>query len=810
MNAKLLIARLLSPVQSIASAALAVSKIKREPCQKQLTFLKNFSCFLLVTLTFFFFNVNAALAHRPHDVVSQVEISPTYERDRTLFIIVRNNLFKSTDEGNSWKRLVKGLDNHFDFTSLAIFPGTQKTLFVSSLGDGIYKSQDEGESWSKVNRGLDNLKLDLLAVSDKDSNLILAAGADKGLYKTTDGGNNWKSAIENNIKITAIAFFPENPDRVVISDNRGTFYLSDDRGETWQQKGTIQNGGKITAIAIPLKSISETIFWVGTEQKGILKTNDLGNSFSEMNRGLSDKNIRDIAILPTRSKDSSLWATTWNEGGFQSLDGGNTWKKFSDGLVKDSQADDLASPHFVDIRVSPNFSRDKTLFVGGFNGLYKSIDGGEKWQELETLSPGTITALSVSPNYENDSTIAIVTYVGKTYISNDKGATWKTSNKGLEVPRFTGNFEKPNQDPRRFFDVAFAPNYATNGNIFATILWDNFLKSTNRGDRWDIVRIPNIRGYATRGMTIVPSPNFDSDKTVYLGTQYGVIYRSTDGGNNFSAIGKVGNRSTNEPLALVISPDFESDRTLYASGPQGVHKTVDGGRTWQSITKGTALMKTSSIQLAISPNYKADRTVIAGTSNGLFITKDSGKSWAKLEGIDGSDSFIEGVAISPNYQSDRTFLISIRGKGLFKTIDGGQIFTKIGNDSISLSRMNSVPSAGIPIHFSPAYATDRTIYGFGSSTTEIYKSTDSGDTWETVVVPKNEDSESDLLTSISIWATIYRGRILRIAAALIASLASYWLLGYLSLEKRLPFSKLQIKMVGALTVFVVALVILHA
>jgi photosystem II stability/assembly factor-like uncharacterized protein len=783
---------------------------QEEKMNKLLTFWKNLSYFLLVALTFFCFDVNAALAHRPHDVVSQVEISPTYAQEQTLFIIVRNNLFKSTNGGNSWTRIVKGLDNHFDFTSLVILPKSQKTLLVSSLGDGIYKSQDEGESWRKVNQGLDNLNLDLLAISEENPNLILAAGTEKGLYKTTDGGDNWQSVLDRNLKITAIAFDSQNPNQIIIGDLQSNLYISNDLGETWQQKGKIPNGGIITAIADFPKSTSENAFLVGTEKKGIFKTTDLGNSFAEINGGISDKNIRDIAILPNEAWELSFWASTWNEGVFQSQDGGKSWQKLSKGLTKDSQADDLKSPHFEELGISPAFSQDKTLFVAGFNGLFKTTDGGKNWQELETLSPGTITALDISPDYANDSTIAVVTYVGETYISNDKGATWKTANKGLEVPRFTGDFKKPHQDPRRFFDVAFSLDYAKDGNIFATILWDYFLKSTNRGSNWDKVRIPNLRGYATRGMTIVPSPNFASDKTVYLGTQYGVIYQSTDGGKNFSVIGTVDNRSTNEPLTLVISPDFAADKTLYASGAKGVYQTVDGGRTWQPITQDTALMTKSNIQLAISPNYKADRTVIVSTADGLFVTKDAGKSWSELEGAYGSDSFIEGVAISPDYQSDRTFVVSVKGEGLFKTIDGGQTFSKIGNDSISLSRMNSVPSASIPIQFSPAYKSDKTIYGFGSSTTEVYKSTDSGNTWETVVVPRNRDDSYDLMTRISLIFHVYRSKLLKFGLALGVAIMSYLVLGYLNLEKKLPFSKLQIKMILSSAILIVALVGLFA
>jgi photosystem II stability/assembly factor-like uncharacterized protein len=777
---------------------------------KLLTFWKNFSYFLLVVLTFFCFNVNAALAHRPHDVVSQVDISPTYAQDRTLFIVVRNNLFKSNNGGDSWTRLVQGLDNHFDLTSLVIIPGTQKTLLISSLGDGIYKSQDEGESWRKVNQGLDNLKLDLLVGSDQNPNLILAAGAEKGLYQTTDGGNNWQSVLDRNLKITAIAFNSQNPQQILIGDRKSNLYLSQDSGQTWQQKGKIPDGGAITAIAFWTQTTTENAFLVGTETKGIFKTTDLGNTWTEINGGISDKNIRDITILPDEANKSNFWVSTWDEGIFQSQDGGKSWQKSSNGLTKDSQSDALKSPHFEELGISPAFSIDKTSFLGGFNGLFKTTDGGKNWQEIETLSTGTITALDISPDYANDSTIAIVTYVGKTYLSNDKGATWKTGTKGLEIPRFTGDFEKPNQDPRRFFDVAFSGDYAKDGNVFATILWDYFVKSTNRGHDWERIHIPKLRGYATRGMTIVPSPNFASDRTVYIGTQYGVIYQSTDGGKSFSVIGTVDNRRTNEPLSLVISPNFASDKTLYASGAKGVYQTTDGGRTWQPLTEGTALMTISNPQLAISPNYQADRTVILGTADGLFITKDAGKNWSELKGAYGNDSFVEGVAISPDYQSDRTFLVSVKGEGLFKTTDGGQTFTKTGNDLISLSRMNRVPSAGIPIQFSPAYASDRTIYGFGSSTTEVYKSTDSGNTWETLVVPRNQDDSYDLMTRTSLIFHIYRTRLLKFSLALGIAILSYFVLGYLNLEKKLPLSRLQIKMALSSAILIVALVGLFA
>lgn len=123
--------------------------------------LKVVFCLLLLIFVVFGFKVDAGLAHSPHDDIFDVELSPTYKQDQTLFIIVRGNLLKSEDGGLSWKRSINGLDHKSRLYSLAIFSQFKKTLFLSSLGDGIYKSQDGGVSWRKANQGLEELDIDL-------------------------------------------------------------------------------------------------------------------------------------------------------------------------------------------------------------------------------------------------------------------------------------------------------------------------------------------------------------------------------------------------------------------------------------------------------------------------------------------------------------------------------------------------------------------------------------------------------------------------------------------------------------------------
>jgi photosystem II stability/assembly factor-like uncharacterized protein len=766
---------------------------------------------VLIVLFCLLCNVKVALAHRPHDVIEQVEVSSNYAQDQTVFIIVRGNLFKSSNGGQSWQRLVKGIDHKGILTALSLAPKTTDKIYLSSIGDGIYKSENGGESWVRANEGLETLQIDRLSTSPHSPDFVLAAGAEQGLYRTENSGQRWETILNRAQKISAIAYFPENPDWIIVGDRQGRLYLSEDRGKTWQAptSAAIEGGGAIETIAISPDFASDNTFWIGTEKKGILKTSDRGTSFSEINQGLSGGAIKDIVVSPDYTQDSTLFVSTWDEAVFQSNDGGQTWNQYNNGITKDTQADvpQFSTPHFYELGLSKTFSEDKAVFVGGFDGLFKSTDSGRNWQELETLSIGTVIGLDISPNYEQDSTLAIATYVGNIYISHDQGKTWQNITDGLEVPRFTKSFKKPHQDPRRFFDIAFSPNYSSDQTIFSSVLYTDILRTTNDGQFWNIISL-NKGG---RGLAIAPSPNFAKDQTVYATNQPGIIFKSTNGGRKFSIVGKVGKVKGNDPPSLVISPNFAEDQTLYASGKEGVYQSADGGKNWQSLTTGTELMERGNIQLAISPNYKVDQTVLVGTGSGIFETKDAGKSWVKLEdSAYGGDAYIQGVAISPNYASDRTFITSVRGKGLFKTTDDGETFTQIGDGSIALAKIIGPPSSAIPIKFSPSYASDRTIYGFGASTTKVFKSTDAGNTWETITIPRVDNNQYSLATQVQLLGVVYRGNLLRIGIALILAVSSYFVSGKLGLEKRLPLSKLQLKAIASLVVFVVALIILYA
>lgn len=772
---------------------------------------------LLLTLAFFAMDVKAALAHYPHDDIFAVEISPDYQQDKTLFINVRGNIFKSEDGGDSWQRIVKGLDHQHQLSTLDISAQSPEVLYLSSFGDGIYKSEDRGNSWNKVNQGLETLNIDLVEIAPDVSEIVLAAGTETGLYKTENGGESW-STIMGGEKITAIAFDSAQPNRIVIGDRQGNLFLSSDRGASWHKITKLSNSGAIQAIGIFSNFALDKTIWVGTEKKGILKTVDDGTSFTEVNQGIGDLSITSLEISSNYQQDRTILASTWDKGVFRSRNGGESWEEYSKGLTKDGQADlpNFKRSHFSDLSMSPNFSEDQTVFIAGFDGLFKSTDGGRVWKELSTLSSNIIVGLDLSPNYQNDSTVAITTYLEGAYISHDRGATWKTINQGLDKDKWFKRLAKTIlQDGHvaRLFGIEFSPNYREDETIFLPS-WTDFLKSTNRGQDWQripLTRKPSPLSRPTK-YEIATSPNFASDKTIYLGSMQGtgkdLVLKSTDGGLSFSEVGSINGQAV---VYLVISPDFAADQTLYAGVKDGVYKTVDGGKTWKSFSNGIPPMPEES-KLAISPNYKVDETVFAGTAAGLFVTRDGGKSWSRLAlaGItDVDDGYVEAVGISPNYQSDRTLIVSFRGKGLFKSVDEGMTFAQVAKNLLdrnhSLANMYGFWPPTTAIKFSPAYSRDRTIYGVAE--TYLFKSTDGGNSWTNLSLPRPQKT-SLKQQIIYNYLRLTVAPITKFILAAIAGVLSYLILEPLRLERKLPLRKMQIKAGGTFTTFIVVLILL--
>jgi len=165
-----------------------------------------------------FGNENFAIAHEPD---AAADIGP--------------GVIVSSDGGATWKRAVDEEMAELSVYDIAVDPRNASVVYAAS-GVGLYKTTNGGQNWSAVSGLPSGRPLHAISINPNDSNHLLAGVELNGMYRSTDGGASWErisAGFEPNGGIHDIAFDPTNPDVAYASDVRSGIYRSTDGGETW-------------------------------------------------------------------------------------------------------------------------------------------------------------------------------------------------------------------------------------------------------------------------------------------------------------------------------------------------------------------------------------------------------------------------------------------------------------------------------------------------------------------------------------------------------------------------------------------------
>jgi photosystem II stability/assembly factor-like uncharacterized protein len=660
-------------------------------------------------------------AHTPHDDIVHIAVSPAFARDHTVLTITNSRVLRSRDGGRDFVEMVRGLSGEVP-ARFAIAPSDPHVVYLSTRGGGVFRSDDQGSSWRPTASTAGIGWTDDIAVAPSSPQVVLA-GADlfPGLFRTVDGGASW-STVPGIGKVESLTFVPGRPGRVLLGEHGGAVLRSDDDGATFHPVRPAGDGA-VTALAVGSGRAASTVF-AGTSSGRILRSDDAGETWAAVGTPRRAQPVNSLLVSPTFATDRTLWASLWDDGVARSVDGGRTWRLTSKGLTSDHQAHEIGSPPFRTLAVTTDRAGRSRLLLAGYDGLFRSSDAGTRWHPVETQSD-YVSGLAVSPDLDRDHTLVFNTYLMGVYVSRAGGRTFVASDRGLEHRISEGNKLLP---VRRMHNVVFSPAYADDATIF-TATWDRFVVSHDRGRSWDQIEVaPPPPGTALRQFVIAVSPAFARDRTIYLGTRQGTVYRSTRAGaaGSWQVVSTLDSRVR----SLVASPAFATDHQLFASTEQGIVASRDGGATWTPTgPAGIAL-------LAISPAYPDDHTLFAGTPHGLWATRDGGASWnvVSAPGMDPA-ARIEAVSVSPAYADDGTLLVSVSGDGLYRSRDGARTFEAAGRDLIAhehlVADFDNPTSA--PIQFSRTFAKDRTVFAFAQES--VVRSTDGGDTWTTLRIP---------------------------------------------------------------------------
>jgi photosystem II stability/assembly factor-like uncharacterized protein len=623
-----------------------------------------------------------------------VPTSPTKEHLYTFYIAPWiGGVWKTTNNGTTFEPMFDR-ESTQSIGDVTVAPSNSNIVYVgtgdaftsrsSYAGDGIYKSTDAGHTWTNIGlRDTQHIARVLVHPTDPNTVYVAAMGhlysnnAERGVYKSTNGGTTWDKILFVNDQVGVI-------DLVMNPKNPSVLYAAtyDKQRLPWQ----IVNGGPGTAI---------------------YKTTDAGAHWTKLGGGLPTGKIGRIGLDIYLTNPEILYAVIENEnprtgppppgtaqprpgvtstiGGevYRTEDGGATWKKMN----ADSYNVSPKGPYyFSQIFVDPN--NDQNLFVTQ-DGFRHSIDGGKTWDAPPVFRRmfGDTRTLWIDPQNSDrmiqgsDGGIAISYDGGKTSDSLSNMPLGSVYSLGVDMEE-PYNIYAGLQDHENWRGPSNGPlGRVSEQDWLAVGDGDGIFTIVDPADsRWlyttreygGHTRLDQKQGYET---LIQPQPaageapyrflweppiliSPHDSKTIYAGAQ--MLLKSTDRGDHWTE----------------ISPDLSShpaDKILPES-----EGGVPGGIPWFAIS-------------SISESTMTAGVIWAGTSDGkVQVTRNGGGAWtdasAAIDTLGGrADAYVSRVAASAHvagraYVSKSGYKFDDFRPFLYRTNDFGATWTSIAGN----------------------------------------------------------------------------------------------------------------------------------
>lgn len=388
-----------------------------------------------------------------------------------------------------------------------------------------------------------------------------------------------------------------------------------------------------------------------------------------------------IAVHPELT--DTVYVVTALTGLFRTVDGGERW-----GLVKHSpvQPNDVVAVWPVDPAV---------VFFGGLDGLYRSEQGGDvgSWQQLAfptALPLNQPSALSIAASAPYTMYCAIANTV---FYSRDGGVTWEERSAGL--PDKAPNLLAVDQDNAARVYAA----YGQEGALYRT---------ENAGREW--VKLPftlPMTGEGKGGLSALATAPYP-DNTLWLGSFNQGLYRSIDGGETFSEVTSL-QTVTHQSWVSTISFDPNRERIYVGTiGPNdALYYSDDNGGTWH----GLGLNNEGGANIAVTPG---DSETIYTTWAGVRKSTNGGQTWTWLsEGIAGIQP--QRIAVSPH--DPQRVIVTAYADGVFGTHNGGNTWVRYDVSPHAESYQ--------AVSFDPVSPTVAYVGGTGT----VFKTVDDGQSW---------------------------------------------------------------------------------
>jgi photosystem II stability/assembly factor-like uncharacterized protein len=646
-------------------------------------------------------------------------------------------LWKTVDGGTTWKPVTDKALETSSVGAIAVAASDPNIVYVGMgetqlrgniiQGDGVYKSTDAGKTWAHI--GLDATRaIARIRVHPKNPNLVYVAAlgdpyvatADRGIFRSNDGGKTWEKVLFRDQKTGAVdlAIDPNNPDVIyaalweafrtpysLSSGGPGSgLFKSTNGGSTWTEitRNSGLPAGVIGKIGVSVSGADSTRIYAIVEaaEGGVFVSDDAGATWKRINE---ERRLRQRAFYYTRIfADPKVKDTVYvlNTGMYRSIDGGKTYKP-------------IRVPHGDnhDLWIAPN--DPKRMIESNDGGANVSVNAGESWtgQGYPTAQFYNVFATNHVPYHvcgaQQDNTTACIPVSGggpfypvgggeSGYIAPHPKKTdifFAGSYGGLltRFDRSTGVSRAVNIWPdnpmghsakdikERFqwtFPIVFSPLDPSVLYASSQHLW----RSRDEGQSWERIS-PDLTkadpatlgpsggpitldqtGVETYGTIFTIAPSHHEADVIWTGSDDGVVQITRDGGKSWTNITPPDLPPLTRISLIEASPHEKGTAFVagnrYQQGDRGpyVYRTQDYGKSWTRIVNG---IPADDFVHAIREDTVRPGLLFVGTEKSIYVSFDNGGTWKSLR-LDLPITPVHGIAIK-----DNDLLIGTHGRSFY-------------------------------------------------------------------------------------------------------------------------------------------------